>query len=201
MTTFDINKECLEPKRSESLTIEESYMLHAIAASGNSKDPSTQVGACYVGEDGRVLSVGCNHVPKNWNEDEYPWGTKKEYGAINNKYTYVIHAEMAGMGNYSGTVKDFKNSTLYVTLFPCTMCAKLISELGVKRIVYLNARKDNEDFITSSILLSKAGIELVDFKELNHSLKEVEIDLTENEKNNISIRRLSKVFDTRQALI
>lgn len=191
MTTFDIDKEYLEPKRKEFTTIEETYMLHALVAASNSKDPSTQVGACYVSEDGRLLSVGCNHAPRNWNEDEYPWGTKEEYGAKNNKYTYVIHAEMAGMGNYMGSVKDFKNSTLYVTLFPCTNCAKLISELGVKRIVYLNARKNVDEFIYSSILLNRAGIECIDFHEHCNNLEKVELDLTQNEKSNIHIVKKS----------
>lgn len=192
MTTYDIDKEYLEPKREIATSIEESYMLHALAAASNSKDPSTQVGACYVSEDGRLLSVGCNHAPKNWNEDEYPWGTKPEYGLKNNKYTYVIHAEMAGMGNYSGPVKDFKNSTLYVTLFPCTNCSKLISELGVKRLVYLNARK-NEDYVYSCILLNRAGVELIDFKEVYPNLHGVELDLKEDEKNNIRILSKSMI--------
>lgn len=190
---FDIDKEFIEPKRVEATTNEEMYMLLALSAASNSKDPSTQVGACYVSRDGKVLSVGCNQVPPLWNEDEFPWGTKEEYGAKNNKYTYIIHAEMAGISNSSGLINDYKDATLYVTLFPCTSCAKLIASFGIKKIVYLNARTDCDDYIYSSILLSKSNIECVDFKKLNTSFHKVELNMNEDEKNNIKIKRLSNI--------
>ena len=63
----------------------------------------------------------------------------------------------AAMGNYGGSVSDFKDSTLYTTLFPCLSCSKLLSTLGVKKIVYLNARKECDEFIYASILFKKAG--------------------------------------------
>ncbi len=191
MTTLDIDNNCLEPKRKNTLTKEETYMMHALIAASNSKDPSTQVGACYVSENGKILSVGCNQAPPRWDEDEFPWGTKEEYGKINCKYTYVIHAEMSGSTNYSGSVNDFKNSTLYVTLFPCSNCAKLIASLGVKKIVYLNARKDTDDYIYSRILLKKSHVECADFRQNSNSalIQMIELDINANEKDNIKIKR------------
>lgn len=189
MTKFDIDRECLEEKRKETTTKEEIYMMCALSAASNSKDPSTQVGACYVSKEGKLLSIGCNQVPPLWNEDEFPWGTKEEYGMKNNKYTYVIHAEMSAATNYTGSINEFKDSTLYVTLFPCTNCAKLIASLGVKKVVYLNARKNCDDFICASILLNKSNVECVDFKKL-YNLDNIELDFTENEKNNVKIKRI-----------
>lgn len=192
MATFEIDKECLEPKRQEYLTLDEMYMTIALAAQLNSKDPSTQVGVCYVGEDGRVLSVGCNKVPTNWDEDQFPWGTRKEYGFKNNKYTYIIHAEMDGSTHSYASGDKFKNSTIYTTLFPCTNCSKLISSLGVKRIVYLNARTDCDDYVSARILLDQSGIECVDFGELtNHELQSVVFDYKQDEKNAAKIRKRS----------
>ena len=190
---LDIDKEFLEPKRSLATTNEEMFMLLALSASSNSKDPSTQVGACCVSEDGKVLSIGRNCVPPLWDEDEFPWGTKKEYGIKNNKYPYIIHAEMDGTTNYKGSLSDFKNGTLYVTLFPCTNCSKLIASLGIKRLVYLNARKDCEDFICSSILLNRSNIECVDFRELyENPIEKVELDMNADEKGNVKIMRYGK---------
>ena len=188
---FDIDKECLEQKRSEATTKEEMYMLLALSAASNSKDPSTQVGACYVSEDGQVLSVGCNSVPPLWDENEFPWGTKEEYGMKNNKYTYIIHAEMNGSMNYRGSLKDFENGTLYVTLFPCTNCAKLIASLKIKKLVYLNARV-NDDYECANILLSRSNIECIDFRSEYNTVKKLELDVDANEKNNIKIMRYRK---------
>ena len=190
MTSFELNEDFLEPKREVFVSQEELYMLHAMTAASNSKDPSTQVGACYVGQDGRILSIGCNQVPRNWDEDFFPWGTKKEYGMQNNKYTYVVHAEMGGSLNYGGSLKDFEGSTLYVTLFPCSNCAKVIATLGVKKVVYLNARTDNEDYICSRTLLNYCGIECISFRELdNNSLEFVQLDVNKDEKNFISMKK------------
>ena len=188
---FDIDKECIEEKRENTTTKEEMYMLLALSAASNSKDPSTQVGACYVSADGKVISVGCNSVPPLWDEDNFPWGTKEEYGMKNNKYTYIIHAEMAGATNCKCSLKDFENGTLYVTLFPCTNCAKLIASLGIKRVVYLNARI-NKDFECANILLNKSNIECIDFKSEYNSVKECKLDMDADEKNNIKIIKYSK---------
>ncbi len=191
---FDIDEEFLEHKRETATTIDEMYMLCALSAASNSLDPSTQVGACYVSETGKLISIGCNKVPPHWNIDRFPWGTKREYGLKNNKYTYIIHAEMDGVANSASAIKDFANSTLYVTLFPCTNCAKLIASLGVKRVVYLNSRM-NEDFECANILLSKSNVEVVDFKTLNNNLiQKFELDMNEDEKNNIKINRLKKTL-------
>ena len=192
MTTFEIDNECIEPKRDIYTTLEETYMAIALAAKLNSKDPSTQVGVCYVAENGRVLSVGCNQVPNGWDEDKFPWGTKPEYSFKNNKYTYIIHAEMAGMTSSYASVNDFHNSTIYTTLFPCTNCAKLIASLGVKRVVYLHARTNCDDYVSSRILLNNANVECVDFKELTgNQLEGIDIDFNENEKNVTRIRKRS----------
>ena len=190
MENFEILKQFLKGKRENTLTKEETYMMHALVASTNSNDPSTQVGACYVSEKGDLLSVGCNNNPCNWNEDEFPWGSKEE-DEKNTKYPYVIHAEMNGVTNYNGNVKDFNDSTLYVTLFPCVPCAKLIASLKVKKLVYLNARKDCKEYICAKILLSRCGVECIDFKDISN-LEGLELDTTKDEKNNVKIKIYNK---------
>ena len=38
-----------------------------------SKDPNSQVGACIVSNDNKILSMGYNGFPKGCSDDEFPW--------------------------------------------------------------------------------------------------------------------------------
>lgn len=189
---FEINDEFIKPGRRDFLTKEDTYMLHAMAAALNSEDPSTQVGACYVSEDGNVLSVGCNSIPPYWSSP-FPWGSDEKNGIKNTKYPYVIHAEMEGMTNYKGSVDNFKDGTLYVTLFPCTNCAKLIASLKIKKLVYLNARENCDDYECAKILLNESNVECVKFIDIVDSVKGVELDTDGDEKSFVKIRKRSLI--------
>ena len=62
--------------------------------------------------------------------------------------------------NYRGTRKDFENARIYVDLFPCNECAKIIIQSGIKEVVYLsNKYKDSENNIASRRLFDSCGIE------------------------------------------
>ena len=163
---YEIMREYLGKKRNNTLTNDEASMLTALIWSLKSKDPSTQVGSCIVNENGVLISSGYNGTPKDWNDDEFPWENNvEEIGEENTKYPYVIHAEMNAITNYKGL--ELKNSTMYVTLFPCSNCAKLIAQSGIKRLIYLNDdRKDTKDNKCAKILLKMSGVEYIDFNEL-----------------------------------
>ncbi|CAG9833902.1 unnamed protein product [Diabrotica balteata] len=121
-------------------TDDEYFMEFACVAARRSKDPETQVGACIVNEDKVVVGIGYNHMPKE--SDEFSWERKKE-NPSNNKHMFVIHAEMAAI--IKKTIADLHGCTIYVTLFPCNECAKVIVESGIKEVVYLSdayAKKD-----------------------------------------------------------
>lgn len=47
-----------------------------------SKDPNTQVGACIVSQDNKILSMGYNGLPRGCSDDEFPWNRDGE----DNKY-------------------------------------------------------------------------------------------------------------------
>ena len=193
---FSVDEECLEPKREDTVTSDVAFMAQAFAVSMRSYDPSTQVGSCYVDKEGKLLSVGCNQVPPGWDVDRFPWGTKKEYGKKNLKYTYIVHSEVVASHNYNGSLKDFKGGTLYVTLFPCTNCAKEIALLGIKRVIYLNARTDCEDYECANILLQEVGVECVRFSDLVGSIDGIGIDFTADEKNVIKIKKRGDIKNT-----
>lgn len=70
--------------RTNYLRSEDFYMAVAYLAAQRSKDPITQVGACIVNEQGVIVGVGHNHMPKD--SDDFPWARRVE--GILNKYPY-----------------------------------------------------------------------------------------------------------------
>ena len=97
-------------------------------------------------------------------DDEFPWG-KNDANPLNNKYPYVVHAEPNAILN---STSSLKGSTLYVTLFPCNECTKLIIQSGIKHIVYLNNKyKDTDSIIASRRMLDAAGIDYRQMENLN----------------------------------
>jgi dCMP deaminase len=102
----------------------------ALMVATRSGDPDTQVGAVLVTKDNRIISTGYNHYPAGYPEQQEDWSRP-------NKYNYVVHAEMNAIAYVK---QDLSEATLYVTLNPCSNCAKLISSSGIKRLVFLEER-------------------------------------------------------------
>ena len=49
------------------------FMGVALLSSKRSKDPSTQVGACIVNQDKRIIGIGYNGFPRGCSDDAFPW--------------------------------------------------------------------------------------------------------------------------------
>ena len=130
-------------KRNDYLTWDEYFMAIAKLSSKRSKDPSTQVGACIVSNDNRILSIGYNGAPNGFEDENFPWARDGE--KIYTKYPYVCHAEMNAILNYRGSKKEFENAKIYVDLFPCNECAKLIIQSGIKEVIYLSDKYNGTD--------------------------------------------------------
>ncbi len=141
-------------KRLDYLSWDEYFMSIAVLSSKRSKDPSTQVGACIVDNEKKILSMGYNGMPHCCDDDEYPWG--KDEG-LNSKYLYVCHAELnAILNSHSG---DVKGSTVYTTLFPCNECAKAIIQSGIKEVVYYEDKYADTDGVKASKrMFDSAGV-------------------------------------------
>ena len=122
----------MSDKRKDYITWDEYFMGVAILASMRSKDPNTQVGACIVSQDNKILSMGYNGFPMGCSDDEYPWSREAE--GLDSKYLYTTHSELNAILNYRGG--SLEGATLYVTLFPCNECAKAIIQAGIKKLVY-----------------------------------------------------------------
>ena len=71
----------------------------------------------------------------------------------------AVHAEANAVLNYRGSLKDLEGSTVYVTLFPCHDCAKILAQVGVGEVVYLdNKYADTDDGRISRRILDSCGI-------------------------------------------
>ena len=145
-------------KRKDYLEWDEYFMAIAKLSAMRSKDPSTQVGACIVSNDNRILSIGYNGAPNGFNDEKFPWG--REGNPLETKYLYVVHAERNAILNYRGSRKDLENSKIYVDLFPCNECAKEIIQAGIKEVVYLSDKyADTDETIASKKLLDSCNVQ------------------------------------------
>ena len=122
-------------KRSDYISWDEFFMGAAVLCAKRSKDPSTQVGACIVNSENRILSVGYNGLPAGCDDDVFPWDRSAE-DSYDTKYPYVCHAELNAILNYRGG--NLSGSRIYVALFPCNECAKAIIQSGIKEVYYLS---------------------------------------------------------------
>jgi len=162
-------------KREDYLRWSDYFMALAKLSAMRSKDPTTQVGACIVGPNNRVLAVGYNGFPNGCDDDDLPWGKVGDF--LETKYAYVVHAEENAIMNSNRN--DLGGSTLYITLFPCNECAKMVVQAGISRIFYLNDHYHDRDFtVAARKIFDLAGVEYIEF---NSNVEPIEINLRKND--------------------
>lgn len=154
-------------KRQDYLSWDEYFMGLAILSGERSKDPNTQVGACIVDKDNRIVSVGYNGAPTGYDDDkDMNWERSGDF--LNTKYAYVCHSELNAILNAGRSVKDCK---LYVTLFPCNECAKVIIQSGIREIVYLSDKyKGTESNIAAKKMFDACGVSYEKYQRTNSEL-------------------------------
>lgn len=141
-------------KRSDYISWDEYFMGIALLSAKRSKDPNTQVGACIVDRDNKIVGIGYNGFPIGCSDDNLPWA--REGTANETKYPYVVHAEANAILN---STKDIHGARIYVDLFPCNECAKLIIQSGIKEVVYLSDKYKESDTVKASRrMFQMAGI-------------------------------------------
>ena len=160
-------------KRADYITWDQYFMGIAIMSALRSKDPGTQVGACIVDNDNRILSVGYNGMPTGCNDDDMPWNRDGE--GLTSKYFFVCHAELNAILNYRGG-GTLKGSRCYATLFPCNECAKLIIQAGIKEVIYLcDKYKDTDNVKASKLMFDNCGVKYTEFPQ--EKRKEIILDI------------------------
>ncbi len=130
---------------SDYISWQEYFMGIAILSSKRSKDPSTQVGACIVDNNNKIVSMGYNGFPIGIDDSDYPWGREGEF--LDTKYPYVCHAELNAILNAN---TNLSGCSVYVTLFPCNECSKAIIQSGIKEVYYLDDKYRYSDMTKAS---------------------------------------------------
>ena len=125
-----------------------------------SKDPSTKVGACIVDKKRRIVSMGYNGFPRGCDD------TPELYADRNIKLMRTIHAEVNAIITAR---QDLDGCTLYVSpLHPCSNCAAIIVQAGIKRVVYKSPDTTTaeayirwrDNFTSASYLFDEAGVDI-----------------------------------------
>ncbi len=140
--------------RKDYISWDQYFMGVAKLSALRSKDPSTQVGACIINSDRRIVGIGYNGLPRGCEDQDFPWGNQGEY--TETKYPYVVHAEANAILN---ATQNLKGSSIFVTLFPCNECTKLIIQSGIQEIVYeSNKYSDSKEHAAAIKMLKAAGV-------------------------------------------
>ena len=131
--------------RKDYITWDEYFIGIAQLAAERSKDPNTQVGACIVNDEHKIVSVGYNGMPRGVKDADMPWARE---------------------GNF------LSGCTLYVTLFPCNECAKAVIQAGIKEVVYGDDKyADTDGTKASKLMLKKCGVKLTKYKASGKTVK------------------------------
>ena len=158
-------------KRENYLSWDESFMGVALLSAQRSKDPGTQVGACIVGQDNKILSMGYNGMPIGCSDDDMPWD--RDGAPLDTKYLFVCHAELNAILNHGRA--GLEGAKVYTTLFPCNECAKAIIQSGIREVIYLADKYANTD----SVIASKRMFDMtgVTYRPFSFSGKAVTLEL------------------------
>ena len=158
-------------KRKDYLSWDEYFMGLAILSAERSKDPNTQVGACIVDKNNRIVSIGYNGFVNGCSDEDFPWSREGDF--LETKYPYVVHAEQNAILNARG--KSLEGCRIYVNLFPCHDCARNIIQSGIKEVIYLSDKYDGtKENIAAKKMLDVCGIKYREYKKKN---KKIEIEL------------------------
>lgn len=159
-------------KRQDYISWDEYFMGVAHLSGMRSKDPSTQVGACIVSRNNKILSMGYNGFPNGCSDEEFPWEREGE-DLLKTKYAYVTHSELNAILNYRGG--SLEGTKLYVSLFPCNECAKAIIQAGIDTVIYSSDKYCNTPANQASKrMFDAAGVKYIPYK---HTGRKLELEL------------------------
>ncbi len=160
----------MSAKRSDYISWDEYFMGVAHLSGMRSKDPNTQVGACIVSPDNKILSMGYNGFPKGCSDDAFPWERENEKDSNLTKYPFVTHSELNAILNYRGG--SLEGTKLYVSLFPCNECAKAIIQAGIRTVVYDSDKyRGTPSNRAAKRMFDAAGVEYVPYRKTGRMIQ------------------------------
>jgi dCMP deaminase len=131
------------------------FMQITFQVAKRSTCPRAAVGAVLV-RDKRILTTGYNGAPAG-----LPHCTEVGCLMVNGHCVRTLHAEQNAIIQGALHGVDVSGSTLYVTHQPCLICAKMIINAGVDRVVYAGHYADE----IARGFLEEAGVQLCRFEE------------------------------------
>lgn len=162
-------------KREGYISWDEYFMGVALLSACRSKDPGTQVGACIVNRQNKIVGAGYNGMPIGCNDDEFPWSKQGDF--LETKYPYVCHAELNAILNNIGM--DLHGCKIYTALFPCNECAKAIIQAGITEVIFLSDKYNGQNSaIASRKMLETAGVLC---RKVSSSLDELTLSFKESD--------------------
>ncbi len=150
-------------KRGDYISWDEYFMGVALLTAQRSKDNSSQVGACIVSRENKILSMGYNGMPIGCLDDEMPW--EREGKPLETKYMYVCHAELNAILNHASGTGSLRGARIYTTLFPCNECAKALIQSGLAAVRYYeDPSAASESVLASTHMFDLVGIRYTPYR-------------------------------------
>lgn len=156
-------------KRTDYISWDEYFMGIALLSAQRSKDESSQVGACIVSRENKILSMGYNGMPTGCFDDDMPW--ERDGDPLRTKYMYVCHAELNAILNHASGTGPLKGAKLYTTLFPCNECAKAIIQSGIAKVIYYEDKYADTDAVKASKrMFDMVGVSYAPYRKTGRSM-------------------------------
>jgi dCMP deaminase len=160
-------------KRMDYISWDEYFMGIALLSAQRSKDAGTQVGACIVSGENKILSMGYNGMPTGCYDDSMPWA--REGAPMDTKYMYVCHAELNAILNHAAGNGTLRGAKLYTTLFPCNECAKAIIQSRIAQVIYYEDKYADTDSVRASKrMFDMVGVQYTPY---THTNREIQLTL------------------------
>ena len=162
-------------KRTDYISWDEYFMGVALLSGRRSKDPNTQVGACIVNVQNKIVGAGYNGLPTGCSDEDFPWEKTGDF--LQTKYPYVCHAELNAILNNIGM--DLSGCRIYTALFPCNECSKAIIQSGIKEVIYLSDKYAGTDVSVASKRILDATS--VTYRKVEVKRKSIELSFDEKD--------------------
>lgn len=162
--------------------INDYYMNIAVQVSLRSTCMRRKVGAVIV-KDNRILSTGYNGAPSGL--PNCIDNCERCYRSAHNipsgqclELCYAVHGEQNAILNALKTGEDLKGASIYVNTYPCSTCAKLIIQVGISNIYFV----DEYENVFTKNMLEEAGVSLV---KLDGSIYRTPVGVSEKTVNDL----------------
>ncbi|HOV82921.1 MAG TPA: dCMP deaminase family protein [Methanothrix sp.] len=138
-------------------TLDEYFMEIATVVAKRSTCLRNHVGALFV-KNKRILSTGYNGAPAGLDHcDRVGCAREGVESGTRHELCRAVHAEQNAIIQAALHGTSIEGATLYCTHQPCILCAKMMINAQVKRVVYAQSYPDG----TALEFLKQAGIEVV----------------------------------------